>query len=37
MEKFLYWVRKTIRSNRYCSKWCVTCKYYETCKNDIQL
>ena len=37
MEKFVYWIIKTIRSNRYCNKFCPTCKYFETCKQDIQL
>ena len=37
MERFFYWIRKTIRSNKYCSKCCMTCKYFETCKRDIQL
>lgn len=37
MERFFYWLRKTIRSNKYCNKCCMVCKYYETCKNDIQL
>lgn len=35
MERLLYWIRKSLNMNwKYCSKFCITCQYYETCKND---
>ena len=35
MGKLVYWLRKTLNGNRkYCSSFCVTCKFYEVCKND---
>lgn len=35
MERVVYWIKKTLNWKwRYCSKFCVTCKYFETCKND---
>ena len=37
MSRFWYWVVKTIRSNKYCSKCCLICEYYEECKRDIGL
>ncbi len=35
MEKILYWIKKTVMFKwKYCSCFCPTCKFYETCKND---
>ena len=35
MSRWVYWIKKSLNWNwRYCSKFCVTCKYYEICKND---
>lgn len=35
MERLLYWIRKSLNMNwKYCSKFCITCQYYDTCKND---
>lgn len=35
MSRWVYWIKKSFNWNwRYCSKFCVICKYYETCKND---
>ena len=35
MEKFIYWLRKTFSKNlKFCKCFCVTCEYYETCKDD---
>ena len=35
MQKIVYWLQKTFSMNwRYCKGFCVTCKYYETCKKD---
>ena len=34
MERVWYWLKKSIRYRKICSKCCMTCKYYETCKND---
>ena len=35
MEKFLYWIRKCIKGNaKYCHGYCVTCPYFEKCKED---
>ena len=35
MERLLYWIRKFLNMNwKYCSKFCVTCQYYEICKKD---
>lgn len=35
MSRWVYWIKKALNWNwRYCSKFCVTCKYYEICKND---
>ena len=35
MQRFVYWIKKSLKMNwKYCSKFCVTCKFYETCKND---
>ena len=35
MARLLYWLKKSMNWNwKYCGKFCVTCKYYETCKRD---
>ena len=35
MERILYWIKKSLNLNwRYCKGFCVTCKYFETCKKD---
>lgn len=35
MGRFMYWIKKSFNWNwRYCSKFCVTCKYYKECKDD---
>ena len=35
MQKIVYWLQKAFSMNwRYCKGFCVTCKYYETCKKD---
>ncbi len=38
MNRWMYWIKKTLNLNwKYCNKFCVTCKYYENCKNDAVL
>ena len=37
MGRFIYWIKKSIRNSKFCSKCCMTCKYYEICKEDIGL
>lgn len=34
VKRFVYWLSKTIRNNKCCSKWCGNCKYYRQCKDD---
>ena len=35
MERLMYWIKKTLNMNwKYCNKFCVTCKCYQTCKKD---
>lgn len=34
MARVIYWLLKTIRKNKGCKSCCVTCEYYEACKND---
>lgn len=34
MERLIYWIKRAFRNQKNCSKCCVICKYYETCKED---
>ena len=35
MEKWIYWIRKCfVKRHRFCRGFCVTCHYYEVCRND---
>ena len=35
MEKFIYWIKKFVTGNgRFCKGICMTCPYYERCKDD---
>ena len=36
MKRFLFWLVKTFRNNASCSKFCVTCEYFEICKQDMR-
>lgn len=37
MKRWIYWLKKSIRSREFCGKFCVTCPHFEVCKEDIQL
>ncbi len=34
MQRLIFWIRKSVRNRNDCRCFCVTCKYYEICRND---
>jgi hypothetical protein len=34
MEKFIYWIKRTLHHSKQCNSLCMLCKYYEECKID---
>lgn len=34
MKRFIYWIKKSIKNEKVCRGYCVTCKYYEICRDD---
>ena len=34
IKRFLYWIKSMSTGERDCKGFCVSCNYYETCKND---
>lgn len=34
MERFIYWLRKTIKKDKQCKYFCLTCRFYQMCKLE---
>lgn len=34
MEKFIYWIKRTLHHSKHCNSLCMLCKYYDECKID---
>ena len=34
MERLIYFIKKTIKKNKHCKHFCVTCEFYDLCKYD---
>lgn len=34
MEKFIYWIKRTLHHSKQCNSLCMLCKYYDECKID---
>ncbi len=34
MKRFIYWLKKTIKRDKNCGGCCLSCRYYETCRED---
>ena len=31
MEKFIYWIKRTLHHSKHCNSLCMLCKYYDEC------
>ena len=35
VERFKYWLAKTIKNDKQCKSCCLCCQFYQECKEDM--
>ena len=35
VERFKYWLSKTIKNDKQCKSCCLCCQFYQECKEDM--